>query len=463
MAHTKGILPALLLVVALGAPAQAQVDAATAATLGGPALTPIGAERAGNADGSIAAWDGGLTEKPAGFEQGERLPNPFPQDKPIYTITAANMAAHAESLSEGHKALLKTYPDTYFMHVFESRRTCNFSQKVYDHARRNAVSGRLVSDGNGIEGALVGAPFPFPQNGLHVFWNHRLSPRPFKFRRWYAMAPVAADGSYELIRKVDDGINHFAGPGRRTEGDVATLADLQNIWVTRREQTTAPGRVSGNIELMRDTVDLATGPRQAWAHTPGPPARVRRVLESGYDTELSFSGGLAAYDQMDMWNGPPDRFDLRLVGKREIITPINNFDLANAAYADLLRPGHINQHHVRYENARAWVVDARLKPGSSHVDARRLAYQNEDAMRWFAIANYDAAGTLARVQEGPLTHWYDIGICYNAMELVYDLRSGQYLANAMTAEEPRITTTSDDVRPERYTPAAMRLGCRSGK
>ena len=60
---------ALLAGIALGAPAMAAVSAADAAKLGAE-LTPLGAEKAGNADGSIPAWDGGLTSAAqAGFAE----------------------------------------------------------------------------------------------------------------------------------------------------------------------------------------------------------------------------------------------------------------------------------------------------------------------------------------------------------------------------------------------------------
>ena len=51
----------------LAAPALAKISAEEAARLGGEELTPMGAERAGNADGSIPAWTGGLKELSPGL------------------------------------------------------------------------------------------------------------------------------------------------------------------------------------------------------------------------------------------------------------------------------------------------------------------------------------------------------------------------------------------------------------
>ena len=74
-------------------------------------LTPIGAEKAANKDGTIPAYTGGLTTPPAGFKAGDGIrPNPFAGEKPRLSIDAKNMAQHADKLTEGTKALLQKYP-----------------------------------------------------------------------------------------------------------------------------------------------------------------------------------------------------------------------------------------------------------------------------------------------------------------------------------------------------------------
>src|SRR5687767_9335672 len=104
--------------IMLGAPVLAAVSPAEAAKLGAE-LTPLGAEKAGNADGSIPAWDGGLTSAAqagfANFRAGQHHPDPYAADKPLYTITAANMGQYANRLTEGHKKLLQTYRTTFKM------------------------------------------------------------------------------------------------------------------------------------------------------------------------------------------------------------------------------------------------------------------------------------------------------------------------------------------------------------
>ena len=107
---TFGLLMTFL--AGLTSVAVAKVSPEEAARLGKD-LTPFGAERAGNADGSIPAWDGGLKATPAGidYKPGGFMPNPFADDKVLYSITAANMDQYAGKLNEGQKAMLKKYPD----------------------------------------------------------------------------------------------------------------------------------------------------------------------------------------------------------------------------------------------------------------------------------------------------------------------------------------------------------------
>ena len=69
------------------------------ARLGGPELTPVGAERAGNADGTIPEWTGGVTTPPAGWEPGQKRIDLFADDKILFTIDASNVDQIRETSS----------------------------------------------------------------------------------------------------------------------------------------------------------------------------------------------------------------------------------------------------------------------------------------------------------------------------------------------------------------------------
>ena len=155
--------------------ARADVSAEEAARLK-TTLTPLGAERAGNKEGTIPAWEGGLTRAPANYKNGDPRPDFFPNDKPVLTINARNMDQHAAKLSDGVKALMKKYPD-FRIEVYPTRRTAAAPQYVYDNTFRNATRAKLVDNGQGVEGAFGGIPFPIPKDGYEAILNHRLRGR----------------------------------------------------------------------------------------------------------------------------------------------------------------------------------------------------------------------------------------------------------------------------------------------
>ena len=95
MTRTTHILALLL----AGAGAAHAVTADEAKALG-TTLTAVGAEKAGNKEGTIPAYTGGLTTPPAAFKAGDGIrPNPFAGDKVRLQIDAKNMAANAGMLT----------------------------------------------------------------------------------------------------------------------------------------------------------------------------------------------------------------------------------------------------------------------------------------------------------------------------------------------------------------------------
>lgn len=84
----------------------------------GQSLTAVGAIQAGNADGSIPAYEGGLRTAPEGFEPGSGFwVDPFKNEEPVYRITSANMAEYADLLSAGQKEVLQRNPE-YYMDIY---------------------------------------------------------------------------------------------------------------------------------------------------------------------------------------------------------------------------------------------------------------------------------------------------------------------------------------------------------
>jgi len=200
MLNKKHLLTALTLTFAtLTGQGQAAVSQQEADRLGKD-LMPLGGERAGNASGTIPAWDGGLTKPPAGFlESSRHYVNPYESDQPLFTITKANLAQYKANLTPGQMALFDAYPDTFKMKVYQTRRSGAAPQWVYDNTKKNAVTARLTNDGNSFVDAYGGIAFPIPQSGVEVVWNHMT-----RYRGTFLVAPftssavVQRNGSFSL-------------------------------------------------------------------------------------------------------------------------------------------------------------------------------------------------------------------------------------------------------------------------
>jgi hypothetical protein len=418
----------------------------------GADLTPLGGEKAGNADGSIPAWTGGLkSAADAGFpnyHSPDHYPDPYASDKPLFTITAANVSQYAAKLSEGHKALFKTYPD-YKMVVYPTHRSGASPQRVYEGTKRNATTAKLVPDGNGFTGAIDGTPFPIPQSGVEVFWNHVTRWRGVGAALEVGQAPMTASGGFTLVTFKEEFYFQFYDPA-------LTESQLNNILLFFTQETTGPARLAGEVLLVQETIDQAKEARRAWVYNPGQ-RRVRRAPNVAFDNPGTNADNLRTTDQFDMYNGSPQRYDWKIIGKREMYVPYNAYRLQDGKlkYSDLLHKNHINQDLARYELHRVWVVDSTLKPGVSHIYSRRTLYVDEDSWQILAIDCYDTRGQLYRVQEGHAMNYYNLPSLWTDLELVMDLSNGRYLALGLQSEEPRSYDFSIKRTPADYQPAVL--------
>lgn len=415
----------------------------------GASLTPIGAEKAGNG-GAIPAWDGGLTTAPAGHKAGAKPTNPFPNDQVKFTITSKNYKEYADNLTDGQKAMFEKYPDTYFMPVYETRRTAAYPQAIYDVTKKNAVSTNLVEGGNGLENFKEGVAFPIPQNGLEAIWNHIVRYRGGSVARTTVQVTPQADGSYSPVRLHDE----FTFATKLKDYDAEKDANMLFFF---KQDVVSPARLAGNVLLVHETINQVKEPRKAWVYNAGQ-RRVRLAPQVAYDGPGTASDGMRTSDNLDMYNGAPDRYDWKLIGKQEIYIPYNSYKLKDPKlkYDDIVRAGHINQEHTRYELHRVWKVEATLKEGKRHIYAKRVFYLDEDTWQATEIDHYDGRGDLWRVAESHNIMYYDNTVPWYAIETLYDLNSGRYLALGLDNEE----SSSYDFGFERssadYTPAALR-------
>lgn len=427
----------------------AAVSADEAAKLG-TTLTPFGAEKAGNADGSIPAWAGGISTTAAAVDSRGFLGNPFAGEKPLFTITAQNAEQYKDKLTPGQLAMFKRYPDTYRMPVYKTHRSVNMPAEVVEATKNNALNTKMVQGGNGLENFGVANAFPIPQNGLEVIWNHITRYRGGSVKRTVTQATPQTNGSYSLVYFDDE----FVFPNKLKDYDASKPS---NILFYFKQKVTAPSRLAGNVLLVHETLDQIKEPRMAWLYNAGQ-RRVRRAPQVSYDGPGTAADGLRTSDNLDMYNGAPDRYEWKLNGKKEIYISYNNYELDSPKlkYDDIIKAGHINQDLTRYELHRVWHVTATLKSGERHIYAKRDFYIDEDTWQAAAIDHYDGRGNLWRVGEAHSLHYYNKQVPWYAIEALYDLQSGRYLALGMKNEEKKayefgfIGTSGD------FTPAALR-------
>lgn len=407
----------------------AKVTPETSAQLG-KNLTPLGAEQAGNSSGTIPSWTGGLSEKPA-CDDGSTFPcDAFADDRALFTITVENREKYRKNLSPGQWAMFDKFPQTFKMPVFPTRRSARYPQKLYQETAKNAVATVLAENGNGVNNYTVGIPFPIPQNGLEIYWNHVLRFKGEGGERVTGQAVPQADGRYTLILLRDRFMVRPFLPDALKDEDA-------NVMVFVKEEVMSPARFSGNVLLAHDTIDQTKEPRKAWVYNSGQ-RRVRRAPQIAYDGPGNMTDGIRTIDNFDMINGAPDRYDWHLLGKQELFIPYNSYRLEKKGvkYAEIIQKGHINPEFTRYELHRVWVVETKLKPGSRHIYSRRTLYVDEDTWQAGIIDHYDGRNELWRLSEAHEMQYYNYDVPLYAVDVTYDMQSGRYIVTGMENEEP---------------------------
>ena len=428
---------------------EAKVSAEEAKKLTDGTLTPFGADPKGNEDGTIPPWEGGITEWPEGYKEGTRQIDPFPDDKMLFTITAANAAEYADKLSPGQIAMFNRYPNTWKMNVYPSRRTASYPQRQYDFAIKNATTAVMAEGGNGVLNAAESIPFPIPKEGLECIWNHLMRFRNDTILREYASVAPTPGGQYTVITVKEQIMLPYSAQG-------ATVDTINNRLILFLQEVMAPARLAGQILLVHETLDQIKEPRKAWTYNPGQ-RRVRLAPNVAYDNPGTASDGQRTSDQLDMFNGAPDRYDWKLVGKKEHYIPYNSYKLhdARVKISEIIQKGHINPDLLRYELHRVWVVEANLKQGTRHIYKKRVFYIDEDSWSIAVVDCYDARLEIWRVQEGHLINYYDLPMMGPTAEVVYDLQNGRYVALGMTNEGLN-WSFSEKYSVDMFTPAEVR-------
>jgi hypothetical protein len=392
----------------------------------GTTLTAAGAEKAGNKDGTIPEYSGGLTIPPAGFQAGSGVrPDPFANEKPRLVIDGKNVAQHSDKLTEGAKELLKRYP-TMRIDVYPTHRTAAVPKLLLDNTAKNAVGAKTSDGGITLENVVAGYPFPIPKTGYEVMWNHLMHYKGLGWNAKYDSVNVDSAGVPTLSTYGDATWSWPIYDPKKT--GVFNTADP--FWLVKLDYL-GPARRNGEALLVWDTLAPLKQGRRAWQYLPGQ-RRVKLAPDIAYDTPNPGSAGASTYDDASLFNGAMDRFDFKLIGKKEMYVPYSDYKLIYAkSTADITRPNHVNPDFVRWELHRVWVVEATLKADKRHIYSKRVFYIDEDTWAVLASDEYDGRGQLYRSAFAFQAQSYDALAAWEDTNVYYDFSSGLYAMQGM--------------------------------
>jgi hypothetical protein len=401
-------------------------QAATSAELEqlGKQLTPFGAERAGTVDGSIPAWEGGLARAPAGWEPGHG--DPYGADKVLFSVNAQNLAQHQAKLPAGQIELIKAYPG-YRVDVYPTHRSCTFPDAVAQRTKQFAAQSKVGADGWQLEAAAGEAiPFPLPASGVEAMWNYKL--RYIAKGRQFDAAFLMRDKGGTLTQVEQKSYEFYP----YNDPAVKAPADTGNIEAMLMYDLLSPSSRAGEMYLVHAQLDK---PQDAWIYFPGQ-RRVRRAPSFAYDNPIAGSDSLYYVDQINMYTGALDRYDYKLVGKKEMIVAYNSYKLVDKSnrYEQLIGQDYLNRDVQRYEQHRVWVVEATVKADKRHSLAKRVFYFDEDSWALLHVDMFDAKGNLWRAQEGSVWANPQIQACTSIEYVSYDLIARRYIADGFTQE-----------------------------
>jgi hypothetical protein len=443
-----GVTGLLLAASLASVPVWAKVPAGQAAQLGGDQYTCVGAERAGSADGVAGFTGKWLDSWPGMKSRGGYDPGPYADEKPQFTITAQNMAQYADKLTDGEKALFKRYPDSFRMNVYPSHRDFREPDWACEVVKKNAANAVLVHDGLGTDAITGAIAFPFPASGQEAVWNVILPYRAWNEASVYDIADVYSNGSIAWGKQRFRTLGAFTDPHRRGSSQEQISSYFYN-------EEILPPRDRGSVSVGWQPNDFRSDRTQTWQYNPGT-RRVRQSPEIGFDYPIP-PAGLRTVDDDYLFNGDPERFDWKIVGKKEFYVPYNNFRPNDPALklTDLIKPNTVNPDYQRYELHRVWVIEADLKPEFRHIYKRKVLYVDEDT--WLSLWSeaYDGRDQLWRTSFIDYHYSAECECYHRGVSVYHDLTAGAYEATYLVnATGPANWWKLDDPAnsPDLYSP-----------
>jgi hypothetical protein len=318
----------------------------------------------------------------------------------------------------------------YTMPVYPSHRNCAMPDYVAENTKANEGKARIASNGWALEEAVLpSVPFPAPKNGVEAVWNMLMRFQGVAIDMpsnitYVSPAPGSDKGILVKSQQV------FYTPwGAKGQASPKSEGLLQaGVYYAYRE----PAALAGQAIVQRYYFGQDT---ESFYYFTGQ-RRVRRLPLYAYDAPLiGFENQLPA-DASYVFSGNPDRFDWKVVGKKEVYVPYNNFKSANfnASITDLFKPGFVNADFRRYELHRVWEIVGTVKEGVRHSSPKKTIYLDEDTWHPMVGDDYDAQGKLWRHKENGARPAWEAGICTSAIQYNnYDFVSGRYVSDNVQA------------------------------
>tara|TARA_B100000579_G_scaffold212591_1_gene173739 strand:+ start:454 stop:1731 length:1278 start_codon:yes stop_codon:yes gene_type:complete len=394
-------------------------------------------------------------------ELGERIPinspidgfdnnsnsylDPFKNDPILFTITSENYKQFEQNvLTPGQITMFETYPNSFKMNIYKSRRSCSVPQEVIDLTVENAI---MTNEGEGIEGVIGSIPFPNPSEALHHVWNHILR---------YRGVDIEGGSPYYIINP--DG-SRVMGAGKAIARNfwnpfLSSDKGLQGMIMSK---VTEPPRLADAAVLVIESLNAFENPRRAWVYNPGT-RRVRRAPDIAYDNYSGFSQGLTTTDSFDGFNGAKDRYDWSSLGEQLRFMPYNAYKFHEAKVEETLTPFHVNQDLLRYELVRVNVVRADLKKEKRHILPHRVMYFDYDSHNMLAEDVFDGQQNIIRYRELPQINYYDEPMCNSIHSATYDFATRRYiLNNVRSSDVPKINWRLDTSHQDSlFTPEGLK-------
>jgi hypothetical protein len=316
------------------------------------------------------------------------------------------------------------------MNVYHTHRSVRFPIFVNDATRANAKTCTLNGTDE-LDGCKQGFPFPFPKSGAEIVWNHKLKWRGNAVRRYNNQIIVQPNGTFQQTKILEEVQFLYAN-----NLNPAPLVKGAGPYLRYLSQTLSPPRLAGTFILVHERMGTGTEGRAAWIYEPGI-KRLRRAPTVQYDNPYEGTDGNQFYDQVDLFNGALDRYNWKIVGKKEMYLPYNSNNIGSpkVSFKQMIEPKHLNQDLPRYELHRYWIVEANLKPGLAHTFKRRVMYFDEDSWDLEAVDCYDNKDQLYKLQEGHLVYQSNIETATGVPEIIYDFQSGRYFITAAANED----------------------------